>query len=103
MKTLYATDLCQHAVLDYAKGKRARFAQYSGITDNHINAALCRAMRDGLQFELQSNVTRDRHGWLSKPSAPAEWPAATPCEAREILAQHIWCEAVRAHNVRRMT
>lgn len=99
MKALYATDLCERAVLTYAQEKRARYAQYSGVTDLHINAALCRAMRDGLRYDLQPNVTRNRYGWTSKPSSPSDWTPFTPTQARDALAHEIWCDAVRAYNV----
>ena len=97
-KIVYATDLLESFVLDIAKKRRNRAPQYSAITDDRIRASFCRAIGYNLRYCCKTNVMRDSSGWLSKPSAPSEWPEATLAEAQEYVANEIWCSAVTKYN-----
>jgi hypothetical protein len=97
-KTVYATELLESFVLDIAKKRRNRSPQYNAITDDRIRASFCRAIGYNLRYCRETNIMRDSSGWLSKPSAPSEWPEATLKAAQEYIANEIWCSAVTSYN-----
>lgn len=88
-------------IFDHAERRRAKSPQYMAVDNGLVYEAYLRARRYNLRIDRIRNIVRDnRLGIISRPVNSSEWPEATPDEAREALCHEIWCDAVRAYNVK---
>lgn len=91
-------------IFAHCAARRAKSPQYVNVDDRAVYESYKRARAHNLRYNRKTNILRDnRLGVLARPSDPSDWPEASLEEAREYLCDEIWCDAVRAFNVAKMS